>query len=138
MKTQNEYKIPNKKQVLLDPRGVLVKEIFYSENNKMEMEIEFYDNGDVRSISQYRDTKIEKFLGFDEFSKINQHRIYKNGNFKIRGIYKDGVLINIKTNTGIKDIFYNGLMSINLYTAETLKLKQSESIEAPRLRLEIK
>lgn len=130
--TQNER---DGKRILLDSKGVPVKEFFYN-NDQLEMEIEFYDTGVVRSIHKYKATKISKVLGFDRESRIMSHEIFKDGHFRIKGTYRQGFLVNIKTTNTLKDFLYNRMMHLNLYTDDAAKLKQSEGIKAPVLGLE--
>lgn len=113
--------------------GVLMKESFYNENDDLEMEISFYENGAVCSISSFKKSIIQKKLDFTPDELISGHHIFNDGFFKIQGIYEGGSLKRLKTKNVLKNIVYNFLISFNLYASEAVELKKSEDIKAPKL-----
>lgn len=122
-------KLPDGKQVnQYFDASVLVKEVVKNRGGSTIMEM-FFNNNEIIKIIDYKNNKISKIITFDENLLISSHKIFINGSF-FSGQYKHGELIKIDGSNSIISFFHNFLRRKNLFTTQTLKLKNSEGMNS--------
>lgn len=106
----------------------VIREVVINTNGEVIMEM-FLHNDTIIKIIDYKNGSISKIITFDDNSLISSHKIFAEGSF-FSGKYKSGELIKIVTNNLIMNFILNFLRRKNLFTEQTIKLKNSEGMRS--------